>query len=218
MKTLKNVVLMTNMWGRVASQQGADRERQLKDKHFKAAIDKGAQLCRHTNTPESARAILRMVLKNRPAVLKIQRELIDERKDIGETGAGEELDREIRMEIVKYQSQIRELEECIRMAEEDGDEESREEMEEEKKGLEEEMKKLRKDLEDMRSKFEEARHEMEERITKKFEDLLRRMREEHEEEIHRYENLVKELEREALRRKASGTGSPQASGWKCIIM
>ena len=31
-KTLKNVILMTNMWGRVTPQQGAAREQQLKDK------------------------------------------------------------------------------------------------------------------------------------------------------------------------------------------
>ena len=57
-KTLKNVILMTNMWGRVTPQQGADREQQLKDKYFKAAIEKGAQLCRYTNTPQSAQVIL----------------------------------------------------------------------------------------------------------------------------------------------------------------
>jgi len=56
--TLKNVVLMTNMWGQVTPQQGADREQQLRDKYFKAAIEKGAQLYRHTNSPESARMIL----------------------------------------------------------------------------------------------------------------------------------------------------------------
>ena len=63
-KTLKNVILMTNMWGRASPRQEADREHQLRDKHFKAAIEKGAQMCRHTNTPESARAIVRKILKN----------------------------------------------------------------------------------------------------------------------------------------------------------
>ena len=210
-KTLKNVALMTNMWGRVTPEQGADRERQLRDKHFKAAIDKGAQLCRFTNTPESARAILRKVLKNRPAVLEIQRELIDEHKDIGQTRAGEELSRDIHGMIARYQGDIKELEEGMRMAE---DEEYWEEMEGEKRRLEEQMKELRKDLEDMRSKFEEARREMEERITVKFEKRLRLMEEEHEEEIRRYEDRIKTLEREARR------GSPKASGWKwgCAIM
>ena len=243
-KTLKNVVLMTNMWGRVTPQQGAERERQLKDKHFKAAIDKGAQLHRHTNTPESARAILRTILKNQPAALKIQQELIDEHKGIERTGAGEELRREIGEVMVKYKSNIRELDDGIRVAAMEEDEESREEMEEEKRRVEEEAEKLRKDFENMESKFEEARREMEERIRAKFEEQMRRMREEHEEDIRRREKLFEEerarrgeereedtrryeklLEEERARREEERawreeerTRREEPGGWRCMIM
>ena len=171
-KTLKNVVLMTNMWGRVTPQQGADREQQLKDDYFKAAIEKGAQLCRHTNTLESARAVLRMILKNEPAVLEIQRELIDEHKDIEQTIAGEELNREICMAAVRYGSDIRGLEEEMKRAVEEGDEESREELGEEKRRLQRELEELQKVVKEMKSTFEEAQSEMKER--------LRRMEEEYE--------------------------------------
>jgi len=233
-KTLKNVVLTTSMWEQVTPQQGADRERQLKDKHFKAAIEKGAQLSRHTDTPESARAILRTILKNQPVILKIQRELIDEHKDIEHTGAGEELSREIREVVAKYQNEIRELEESIRKAEKDKDEETWEELKDEKRRLQEEMEKPRKDLEEMRSKLEEARREMEERIRMRFEEQLRRMKEEHEEEVRKYENMVKELERDAegnasqikatkeiieqLRKRITQGLNLKSSGWKCVIM
>ena len=224
---MKNVVLVTNMWGRVTPEQGADRERQLKTKHFKAAIEKGAHLCRHTDTPESARKILQTILENEPVVLKIQRELIDESKEIGETGAGEELNREIRVVVEKYQNEIRELEENMRRAAEERDEESWEEQEEEKRRLQEEMEKLRKDSEEMKSKFEEARREMEERISARFEERVRRIQGEYEEEIRKYDDLVKELERDRLenaskimslgevvgelREKVNGIG-------KCVIM
>ena len=195
-KTLKNVILMTNMWGRVTSQQGADREEQLKVDFFKAAIDKGAQICRHNNTPKSARAILRTILKNKPSVLKIQRELIDEHMDIGQTGAGAELNREIREVVERYQNDIRELEENMRKALEEKDEESREEMEMEKARLQGEMEKVRKESEQMASQFDEARREMEERISARFEERLRRLQEGYEEEIRKYEDKVKELERD----------------------
>jgi len=211
-QTLRNVILMTSMWERVTPQQGSDRERQLKDKHFKAAIDKGAKLCRHTNTPESARAILRMVLKNRPAVLKIQHELVNNRKDIGQTGAGGELSRGISGAIVKYQSDIKELEEDMRKADEEGDKETQEELKDEKMRLEDEMGELRKAFENMKRDFEEAQCEMEKRINGKFKERLRRIREEHEEEIRRYEKLVRELE--DAQRNASRT----PRGWKCVIM
>ena len=195
-KTLKNVILMTNMWGRVTPQQGADRERQLEDNYFKAAIEKGAQMCRHKNTPKSARTILRMILENRPVVLKIQRELIDEHKDIGQTGAGVELNREMLEVVEKYQNEIRDLEENMRKAMEEKDEESHEELEEERRRLQGEMEELRKDAEEMKSKFEAARREMEERISARFEERLSRLQEEYEAEIQRYESRVKELERD----------------------
>ena len=195
-KTLKNVILMTNMWGRVTPQQGADREQQLRDKYFKAAIEKGAQLCRHTNTPESAQEILRKILRNEPLVLKIQHELIDEHKDIGQTGAGEELNREICAVVARYQRKIGELEEDMHEATEEKDEESRDELEEEKRRMQEEIEKLRKDSAEMKSGFEKARREMEERIKAGFEARLRRIQEAYEADIRRYEQKVKELERD----------------------
>lgn len=195
-RTLKNVILMTNMWGRVTRQQGADREQQLRDEHFKPAIDKGAQICRHNNTAESARAILRIILKNRPLVLKIQRELIDERKDIGQTGAGEELNREVHELVEKHRREMKELEESMRKAMEEKDEESREELEEEKKRMEEKMEKLQRDTAEMQSKFERARREMEDRINTRFEAHVARIQEGYEAEIRKYEERVKELERD----------------------
>ena len=133
-KTLKNVILMTNMWGRVTPQQGAARERQLKDKYFKEAIEKGAQMCRHNNTPESARAILQRIIHNRPLALRIQHELVDEQKDIGQTGAGVELIREICMLMQAHREELKDLEER--------DEVSRRELEKGKSRLQEEMERL----------------------------------------------------------------------------
>ena len=194
-KTLKNVILMTNMWGRVALQQGEAREQQLRDEHFKAAIEKGAKICRHYDTPQSARAILRIILKNQPVALKIQRELIDEGKEIGETGAGVELNREFQELVERHRREMKELEENMRKAMEEMDEESREELEGEKKKMEEKMEKLQNDSAEMQSKFEQARREMEERISAKFEAQVRRIQEGYEAEIRKYEDRVKELER-----------------------
>jgi len=193
-KTLKNVILMTNKWGKVTPQLGAGREQQLKEKYFKAAIEKGAQLCRHTNTPESARAILRKILKNKPLVLKIQKELIDQGKEIGQTGAGAELNREIHEEVEKYKREIKELEESMRKAIEEKDEESRKELEEEKRRMQEKIEEYQKRPAEMESKFEEARREMEERINARFEAQMRRMQEAYEAEIRRWEERVNELE------------------------
>jgi hypothetical protein len=159
-KTLKNVVLVTNMWGQVSPKVGAGREKRLKNNYFRAAIEKGAQLHRHKNTPESAQAILREILKNQPVVLKIQRELIDEHKEIGQTGAGAELNREIREVVEKFQREIRELEENMCRAMEKRDEEFRKELEEEKRRMQQAIEELQKASAKMEVTVTELRGEL----------------------------------------------------------
>lgn len=99
-QTLRNVVIVTNMWGEVNPQLGEERERELstKDDFFKPALDKGAQMMRHYNTPESAQKIVRHLLKNNPMALQIQREIVDEHRDVSQTAAAEEIERELRAE------------------------------------------------------------------------------------------------------------------------
>jgi chromosome segregation ATPase len=226
-KTLKNVILMTNMWGRVVPQQGTAREQQLKDEHFRAAIEKGARMYRHNNSAESARAILREILKNQPVVLQIQRELIDEGKDIGETGAGAELNRELHELAEKHRREMKELEENMLKAMEEKDEESREELEEEKRRVIEKMEKLQTDSAEMQFKFERARREMEERINVRFEAQVLRIQEGYEAEIRKYEERVKDLERgghenasqiEYLKKKMSDLHKRASDVKKCTIM
>ena len=69
--TLKNVVIVTNMWGAVTLEAGAARERGLAsdEAFFKPALDKGAQMMRHDHTVDSAQTIIRYFLDNSPVVL-----------------------------------------------------------------------------------------------------------------------------------------------------
>ena len=93
--TLKNVTIVTTMWGEVDSAKGAAREGQLRadEKFFKLAIDNDAQLVRHDNTLDMARAIIwDVVQRNSAAPLCVQKELVTEGKNIIETSAGKELD------------------------------------------------------------------------------------------------------------------------------
>ena len=159
-KTLKNVVLMTNMWGRATPEQEAAREQQLKDKYFKAAIEKGAQMCRHSNTPESAREVLRKILRNRPAALKIQSELVEQHMDVGQTGLGVELNKEICELVERYRREVRELEETMRKAMDDKEEAYRRELREEKRKAQEEIKKLQRESAWMRMTMEDLRREL----------------------------------------------------------
>ena len=70
--TLKNVILTTNMWGAVSHEVGEIREKELSGSSFKPALDMGARIIRHQNTPQSARDIIRVIMANHPDSLSSQ--------------------------------------------------------------------------------------------------------------------------------------------------
>ncbi|KAF8910601.1 P-loop containing nucleoside triphosphate hydrolase protein [Gymnopilus junonius] len=94
--SLKNVVILTNMWGEVGREVGEAREHELatEDIFFKPVLDKGAQMLRHDNTQEMS-----------------HNELVEEKKDISETAAGEELNRELIAQYRKHKEEMKQLQE-----------------------------------------------------------------------------------------------------------
>jgi hypothetical protein len=112
---LQNLAIITNMWGEVNPEKGYERERELvsNGKFFKSALDKGAGIRRHDNSIESGAEILRWIMSKQPVVLGIQDEMVNQGKDLAETRAAEELQREIleeaerqRAEMAKYQEEV----------------------------------------------------------------------------------------------------------------
>ena len=100
-ETLRNVVFVTNMWGLVNPQLGAQREHELSTSpdFFLPALDKGAKMMRHLKTLESGIAIVKYILgSNNPMALQIQTEIVEEHKDVSQTAAAEEIERELRAE------------------------------------------------------------------------------------------------------------------------
>ena len=65
-ETLKNVLIVTTMWGAVEPSIGDAREKELttNDLLFKPVLDKGARMLRHDNTPGRAQDIVRSVMRN----------------------------------------------------------------------------------------------------------------------------------------------------------
>ena len=111
--TLKNVVIVTNMWGEVEKEIGEARESELTGNvtFFKPALDKGAVMLRHENTRDSAHDILRQIIQNHPVSLQIQREMVDEERDISRTVAADELNREIMLQTRHFRNEMRALKE-----------------------------------------------------------------------------------------------------------
>jgi len=160
--TLKNVILVTNMWGEVPQDVGEAREEELATNFFKPVLDKGAQLARHYDTIRSAHDIVRRIMRNRPAALQIQRELVDEGKDIIDTAAGEAINKELNEQIRRHQAELRVVQEEMMKALNDKDEETRQELEEETRKIQEQIDRVKTDSESMASRYEVEKREMEE--------------------------------------------------------
>ena len=151
--TLKNVILVTNMWQVDSLDTNEARERELSSKFFKSTLDKGAQLARHHNTTESAHEIIRKIVDNHPAPLQIQRELVDEGRDIIDTAAGESISQELQKLIVKHQAELNELRGEMRRALRDKDKKARRELEETKRSLQEKIEEIEEAMERMTTNY-----------------------------------------------------------------
>jgi len=182
--TLKNVILVTNMWGEVPQDVGEARENELTTNYFKPALGKGAQLARHHNTAQSAQDIIRRIMKNQPIALQIQRELVDEGKNIIDTAAGEAVNKELNEQIRRHQTELKAVQEEMRKALKEKDEETRQELEEETRKLQDQMNKIRVDSEGMASNYQQEKTRMEE--------TMRQMQEQARQDMERAEAAYKQ--------------------------
>ena len=108
---LKNVIIVTNMWGDVTEDIGGAREKELSESElfFKPALEKGARMMRHNNTVESAHRIIRSLLGMKPQVLAVQHEVVDENKSVSETAAGQDLRGELERQLAKHKEDIQSI-------------------------------------------------------------------------------------------------------------
>ena len=161
---MKNVVLVTNMWNVDPQDVSEARESQLSSKFFKPALDKGSQMVRHYNTLESAHNIIRKIVDNQPAVLQIQRELVDEGKDISDTAAGETVDRELRELIQRHQAELEEVRGEMAQALKEKDEQMKQRLEEIKRDLLGKVEKAEKNLGAMAANYKAEKEKAEARM------------------------------------------------------
>jgi hypothetical protein len=164
--TLRNVVIVTNMWGLTSPQAGEAREAELmkKDFFFKPALERGARMARHENTVSSAENIIRLILNREPLPLHIQRELVDEHKEITQTRAGQEINRELNAQARKHKEEIQVLKEEMEQAANDKDEETRREREIETRRMEERMERFENDARRFVADYQREKQELEARL------------------------------------------------------
>ena len=141
------------MWGIGSQDVNEAREEELFTDFFKPALDLGARMVRHYDTTQSAHNIIRGIVGNRPVVLQIQRELVDERKDIVDTAAGESIMPELKEQIRRHQAELKELRRDLMQTLNAKDKETKRELEEEKRKLQGWMEKITRDLERMSTNY-----------------------------------------------------------------
>jgi len=200
-ETLSNVAIMTNMWGQVDPQLGEAREKELasRDIFFKPVLDKGAKLVRHDSTLKSAQGIVEMLLKNEPMALGIQKELGEEKKDISETAAFFELDRELKEEQARHRAEIAQLQQEMMEAIRDHDEETRRELEAERNKLNAEVERIERETRNMTDDYAKER----ERFKRQMEEEAARVREENAKLAEEYQKHMVELQKEIQNRQSS---------------
>ncbi|KAI0385083.1 P-loop containing nucleoside triphosphate hydrolase protein [Hypomontagnella monticulosa] len=94
-KKLKNVVMATSMWDGDVREEYVEREKELKAKFWDVMISFGAKYSRHDGTVSSAKQIAAMLVKNKPFVLQLQKEMGEDKKTLKDTTAGQEVMNEL---------------------------------------------------------------------------------------------------------------------------
>ncbi|KAG1747163.1 P-loop containing nucleoside triphosphate hydrolase protein [Suillus paluster] len=185
--SLKNVLIVTNMWSEVKREIGEARESELasKDKFFKPVLEKGARLLRHEGSLESAHTILRYLINSQPATLRIQQELVDERKSIEKTAAGSELRRALDEQAENHKEEIRNLRVEMEAAMRAKDDETRGELQEELEKKKQECLRIEQTAQRMAAEFAAERARLEARILQ--------MEGEHQQQLQTLENLQDEV-------------------------
>ncbi|KAM0209048.1 hypothetical protein ACHAQD_011362 [Fusarium lateritium] len=124
-KFYPRVALVTTRWEELESKQvGIDRESELvsKEDWWGHMYNKGSKLIRHKNNTGSALEIIETLLQIQGhETLAIQRELVDEKKDLIKTAAGQEVNRELEEATKRYEDNLNALKADIDVAMRDKD-------------------------------------------------------------------------------------------------
>ncbi|KAJ0421505.1 hypothetical protein BJY00DRAFT_282349 [Aspergillus carlsbadensis] len=194
---LKRVVLVTTMWDKVREDEATQRERELIDtpEFWGWMLGKGSSCQRHYNTEDSARIIVgELAGHTLPVTTDLQKQMVDEEKELGETSAGQELQSEINKEKAKWAQERREIEDQLRVAIEQRDHEAEEMMREERDRYTKMIQKVESDTEALKATMDKLLAERDERVTA-MEEMMKRQEAGYREELQDIRLRQRQLEK-----------------------
>ncbi|QRV92921.1 hypothetical protein RhiJN_20939 [Ceratobasidium sp. AG-Ba] len=163
--SLCSVALVTNMWADPPIEEQLSRKIELREDYFKQAIDQGATLVRRPRKDtESAHGIIRMVLQKNPIVMQIQHELVDKKQNVSDTGAGQVLGADLAEVKNRYEKEMVEIREELRVALEEKDTQRELEMKEALRQATANSERVAQEIEALRLGVDEERARWERRI------------------------------------------------------
>lgn len=234
---LPSVVLVTTWWNGVDAATGAQRETELatRDAFWAGLISKGSRMFRQDNGVFSARHIIDyLVNRKRPVTLKIQKELVDDKKTLDQTGAGIEVDAQLAAQRKEFEAKLLQIQTDMQEAMREKDKEYQEELLAFKRETEEKMRKAEEDRLRLQMDREELRRQMDAQLAEermrvmqemqannermmKNEHDLRMMEANHANELAR-QSLAFEVEKERAERQRLAAIIREKEESSCAVM
>ena len=169
-KAYKHVVLATTMWDDIPTyDEGIKRERELINtkEWWGHMYEQGSKILRHNGERDSALAVIaELVNSSGPVVLQIQREMVEEHKDLEDTAAGQEVEKELQDAQEKFRANIRGVEEEHRKAMEAKDHDTAETLQQQREEWDIKLQRATQDQADLKINFERLEKEKEAEICK----------------------------------------------------
>ncbi|EEU47509.1 uncharacterized protein NECHADRAFT_78004 [Fusarium vanettenii 77-13-4] len=139
---LKNVVLVTTMWNGISNDLYRSREKELTTtSEFWGYMMEQGSSCFRADSPGSERQIVQhLASHNNPVAIDLQTQLVDERRRLDETSAGQELQTEVAKDKRRWERAVRETRTGMREAKKQSDYESLRVLEEELRRCRSEIK------------------------------------------------------------------------------
>ncbi|KAF9770459.1 hypothetical protein IL306_012007, partial [Fusarium sp. DS 682] len=171
---LKKVILATTMWDKVLSEEGARREEELINtpEFWGWMLEKGSSCHRHSNTVTSARQIVhKLANHNTPIATDLQKQLVDDGLELGQTSAGKELQSELLKEREKWAKERRDIEVQMNAALKKSDYEAQKALEEERDRYGRMVKMAEGNIEALRSTMENLIAQRDQQVSQLKEDM-----------------------------------------------
>ncbi|GIZ37349.1 hypothetical protein CKM354_000079900 [Cercospora kikuchii] len=203
---LRSVILATTMWDKVSKATGEKHENELKSTYdfWGIMIEKGSTVHRHDGSRESALNLVQHVAQMEPVVVDLQKELVEGKLPLNETGAGQEVDGGLTQARQQAEKQVKALQEELEEARDSHDERTEAALEEQKEDMERRIERILQQQQDLKTSLEKIYEEKEARMREELKlERDRRLEIEaklmdadtkHEKQRHKHDATVKQYE------------------------